>query len=290
MSGKLILRDGDASMCVTARGAEPVAWRVGGQDLLWRGGPEWPRSSPVLFPIVGRASGDSVRIGGHEYPMPVHGFAAARGFEITKQGPASVRFTLTDDSRSRNHYPFVFRLDVSYRLQTRSFEAVFEVSNPGGEALPYAIGFHPGFRWPFAGGKSDRYAVIFDEEESASVPVITRDGLFTERRRAVPLQGRRLPLSHGLMADEALCFLNARSRRLRFSAPDGVAIAVETEEFSHFALWSRPPAEFLCIEAWTGYGDPEGYSGELADKPSITWLEPGMRKCYVMRCRLEKEV
>jgi galactose mutarotase-like enzyme len=37
----------------------------------------------------------------------------------------------------------------------------------------------------------------------------------------------------------------------------------------------RPGAPFLCLEAWTGYSDPEGFTGELKDKPGMRLLGAG---------------
>ena len=105
--------------------------------------------------------------------------------------------------------------------------------------------------------------------------MIAAGGLFAARWRPVPLQGRRLRLSHRLFEREALCFLDASSRSLRFRAPSGLSIGVAVDDFPHWALWSRPGAPFLCIEAWTGYGDPEDFSGEITQKPSMRLLPPG---------------
>ena len=44
--------------------------------------------------------------------------------------------------------------------------------------------------------------------------------------------------------------------------------------FDHAALWTRPGAPFLCLEAWTGYSDPEGFTGDLFQKPSMRVLAP----------------
>ena len=140
----------------------------------------------------------------------------------------------------------------------------------------YACGLHPGFRWPFAGGDAEDYAITFGEREAAAVPVISSDGLLTRHTRKVPLDGRRLALSPALMAREALCFLDVRSRSLRFGhASSGAAIDVTLEDFRHIALWSRAPGRFLCIEPWTGHGDFVDASGEIAAKPSMRHLAPG---------------
>lgn len=266
----------DAHALVALEGAEPLAWRACGRDLLWTPDPAvWDRASPILFPIVGRARAGTVRVDGRAHPMGIHGFAAASRFEPVEVASDRIRLRLVDDEATRERYPFAFRLDVSYRVMGDALSAAFEVENTGSDAMPYALGFHPGFAWPFAGGPREGHRIDFAEPEQPEVPVITKDGLFAADRRPVPLEGCMLALDDAVMAREALCFLDANSRALRFVAPDGSAIKLEAEDFPHWALWSRPPARFLCIESWTGHGDPDGFEGDLFEKPSMRVLAPG---------------
>ena len=139
--------------------------------------------------------------------------------------------------------------------------------------MPFACGLHPGFVWPLPGATGP-HVVRFDAEERAEVPVIAPGGLFSARRRPIPLEGRMLPLGPDLF-EEALCFLDARSEGLEFAAENGPSLRMELENFPHIALWSRPGAGFLCLEAWTGHGDPEGFTGDLFAKPSMRVLAPG---------------
>ena len=74
-----------------------------------------------------------------------------------------------------------------------------------------------------------------------------------------------------------MCFLEPASRSLRFEQADGSAIEMDFSGFGLAALWTRPGAPFLCLEAWTGYSDPEGFAGELFDKPAMRTLAPGER-------------
>jgi hypothetical protein len=114
--------------------------------------------------------------------------------------------------------------------------------------------------------------------------VIAPGGLFSRERRPVPLEGRRLRLTDEVISREALCFLDAASRWVSFVSPCGEkAITVAVEDFPHFALWSKPGAAFLSIEAWTGYGDPEHFEGELSDKPSMRLLAPGTQGRHAAR-------
>ncbi|MGE0716206.1 MAG: aldose 1-epimerase family protein, partial [Alphaproteobacteria bacterium] len=270
------LHSGDGRAVVATEGAELRAWSVAGRDLLWPGdAASWPRSAPVLFPVVGWVRDGKVLVDGVWRPMGVHGFAADMQFTVVDRTDDRVTLALRDDRRTRSAYPFAFELEVTYRVAGQLLEATLVVRNPGDRRLPYAVGLHPGFRWPLSGEPSEGHAIIFAADERPEVPVIAPGGLFAPARRPVPLDGRRLRLSADLMAAEALCFLDVRSRSLRFEDGAGAAIAVAWEGFPHLALWSLPGAPFLCIESWTGHGDPVGFAGELADKPSMLLLPPG---------------
>jgi galactose mutarotase-like enzyme len=265
------------------RGAEALRWSVEGRDLLWsRASGHWDAVAPVLFPCVGWSNGGAIRVAGRAYPMPVHGFAASCDFTLIERSETSALFELSDSPATRARYPFPFVLRVRHTLTERSLRLDLTVGNPGRMPLPFALGLHPGFAWPFAGGAADQHRIVFAEAERPETPEITAGGLFTSRMRPVPLEGRGLALSHALFAREALCFLNARSRALFFEAPCGARIEASAEGFRHWALWSRLDAPFLCIEAWTGHGDPEGFAGEFADKPSMDSLAPGASRDYAM--------
>lgn len=284
MSAPVRLVSADAEACVAPGGGEPVAWRTGGADLLWPGdAAHWPRSSPVLFPIVGHLAGGRFVADGRSYRPGVHGFARDAEFAVVGCRADRLHLRLVDSPATRALYPFAFRLDIRYRLTPRRFTIAFEVANTGRRAMPYALGFHPGFRWPFSGGARAGHRVVFARPERAAVPQITAEGLIGAVRRPVPLAGRVLPLADRLLDGEALCFLDAASRSLRFVAPDGAAIAMAVEDFPHLALWSRPGAPFLCMEAWTGHSDPAGFAGTLADKPSMRWLAPGAAARHAVR-------
>jgi galactose mutarotase-like enzyme len=277
----LVLRCGDSRAIIRPHGAELRAWGVGGADLLWPSDPAvWPAVSPILFPIVGRLRGDRLRLGSLEAGLGVHGFAAHRLFTVETLEPDRARLISTDDEATRAVYPFAFALTVEYVLGEDSLSARIEIENRGAGDMPYACGLHPGFRWPFDGGDPDAHLVEFEKAEVPKVPDISPGGLFERGMRDIPLRERVLPIERALFAREALCFLNVASRAFRLISPSGRAIAVRTTDFPHIALWSRPPAPFLCLETWTGHGDPVDFAGDLFDKPSMRRLRPGRRAAH----------
>jgi galactose mutarotase-like enzyme len=281
----LELSSGGARVLVARRGAEARAWSVGGRELLWPGDPAiWNQISPILFPVVGWTR-DGARVAGRQYALGLHGFAAAQDFEVEASGADFARLTLADNASTRAVYPFAFRLAVEYRLSADAVAIAIEVVNPAAEPAPYACGLHPGFRWPFAGGVREGARVIFERPEPSDIPVLAPGGLISGKRRDIPLGGRELTLSDDLFAADALCFLAPASRSLRFVESGGAAIEMDFHGFDHAALWTRPGAPFLCLEAWTGYSDPEGFAGDLFEKPSMRVLQAGAEARHEARFR-----
>ena len=271
------LADGDARLTIATRGAEAVAWSVGGVERLWPGDAAiWSQICPILYPVVGWTR-DGARVGGKSYPLGLHGFAAAEDFAVEAATDEFARLILRDNERTRALYPFAFALAAEYRLLGAALEMTLEVANPGDGPAPYACGLHPGFRWPFARGGRTGARVVFERAEAAVVPVIAPGGLISAATRPFPLRGNALDLDDALFVGDALCFLEPASRSLRFEQADGSAIEMDFTGFGRAALWTRPGAPFLCLEAWTGYSDPEGFAGELFDKPAMRTLAPGER-------------
>ncbi len=274
----IVLQYGKARVEIARYGGEARSWAIADRSLLWRPDPAyWADTAPILFPVVGWTAGGQVRIGDSFYPLGLHGFARHAEFTVTQQAPASVRLELESTAETRRLYPFDFCLSVDYVLSEKRFATILTIANRGAVPMPYACGLHPGFRWPFAGGTLTDYRLRFERPEDPFVPEISATGLFLPSRRPVPLEVEILPLAPELFAKEALCFLDAKSRSIRFEHKSGAAIIVEVEDFPYFALWSRPGAPFLSIETWTGYGDPQDFAGSLFDKPGMRLLAPGTK-------------
>ncbi|RVU15654.1 aldose 1-epimerase family protein [Methylobacterium oryzihabitans] len=278
MTDTVEIRHGDTVARLALAGAEPVSWRVAGTEYLWSGDPaHWNRHAPWLFPVVGASADSAVTVDGRAYPMNQHGFARDSVFTVVEQAPDRVTLRLTEnpDTLARYPYPFVLAITAAVRDGTLAFDCA--VTNPGDRPLPYGLGFHPAFPWPFAGGERAAgagYAVRFESPERPAVPKVGPGGLLLRDELAVPLQGDTLPLDPALFA-EALVFLNARSRTMRFTAPSGAAIRLTAEDFPHLAVWTKPTAPFLSLECWTGHADWAGFAGDLTERDSQRLLAPG---------------
>ena len=281
---EITLTRGDAHAKIALLGAEARSWRVAGRDLLWPGDAAiWSDISPILYPVVGWTRDGEERVDGVRYPLALHGFARFETFAVEASGPDFARLTLRDNARTRAIYPFAFALALEYRLSADALVMAIEVANPGERRAPYACGLHPGFRWPLGSPGREGAFVQFERAERAEVPELAPGGLVRATTRPIPLRGRDLPLSDALFEHDALCFLDCVSRSLTFIDASGASITMEYESFQHAALWTRPHAPFLCLEAWTGYSDTYGFTGDLFDKPGMRVLEPGERARHQAR-------
>jgi galactose mutarotase-like enzyme len=274
------IRSAALSATIAAQGAELVSLKdAAGAELLWQAGPEWPRHAPVLFPIVGRLAGDTLRHNGASYRLTQHGFARDSLFECIEHADDRIVLRLRDNEKTRAAYPFAFQLDLIYRLDADGLSVTSRVTNPGTEALPFCIGAHPAFRWPLTEGVAkDHYALTFEADEASTVRTIV-DGLLGPPAPS-PLDGRALALRNDLFAHDALVFPAVASRAVRFAALDAHAapraLRVSWRGYTDLGLWSRPAgAPFLCIEPWRGMASPKGWDGPFVEKPGIVLLPPG---------------
>jgi galactose mutarotase-like enzyme len=277
------LKNAHIEASFVAAGAELQTLRDSlSRDFLWNGDPAWWKGrAPLLFPIVGRVPRDHILAGGRQYPMRQHGLARISDFTLVRASPEECVFRLQSSPETLAHYPYDFLLDVTYALSGATLSLAAVVTNPGPVPIPISFGFHPAFLRPLPGsdGKGD-HAVIFDEDEPAPVRRL-KDGLLLDERFSTPVEGRELALYEALFANDAIIFDQLVSRGVTYRSPSA-SVRIDFPGMPHLGIWSKPGAGFVCIEPWYGYAAPEGFSGELQEKPGILNLNPGLSATFSM--------
>jgi galactose mutarotase-like enzyme len=274
----LSLSSGDLSVEVDPLGAQLSTLRDrAGRDLLWGGDPSiWAGRAPLLFPIVGALAGGRYRLGSATYPLPRHGFARVKHFEVVDASSGAATLRLRADEGTLQVYPFQFELDVRFALDGPTLSVTTSVRNLGADDMPASVGFHPGFRWPlpFGGARSSHF-IEFAMDEPDPVRRLNAAGLLTPEPHPTPISHRRLTLADELFQDDVIIFDRIQSRHVTYGADEGPRIRVSYPDAPYLGIWTKPRAPFICIEPWHGVADPEGFAGDFRTKPGVFTVAAG---------------
>ena len=272
------LNSAELSAEIDPRGAQLSTLRDrAARDLLWNGDPAvWAGRAPILFPIVGVLAGGGYRLGSTTYHLSRHGFARDRMFSIAATTASGAAFKLSADAESLRVFPFNFELEVHFELLGPKLIVMSCVRNRGDADMPASFGYHPAFRWPlpFAEPRSS-HEILFATDEPAAVRRLDAAGRLRPEHHPTPIAARRLALTDALFQDDVLIFDQIRSRSVTYGSAHGPRIQVDFPDSPYLGVWSKPGAQFICIEPWHGVADPVGFAGDFTEKPGIFVVAPG---------------
>jgi galactose mutarotase-like enzyme len=283
------LRSAQLSAQINPLGAQLSVLRDGGgRELLWNGDPAtWAGRAPILFPIVGTLAGGRYRLGASVYQLPRHGFARGKQFEVVTATESRATFRLNADAATLQVYPFRFQLDVDFALDAATLVVTSSIRNLGAEPMPASIGYHPGFRWPLPyGAPRASHFIEFATDEGPSIRRLDAQGLLSPERAPTPVLQRRLALEDALFRDDVVIFDELRSRSITYGADQGPRIRVSYPDARYLGVWTKPGADFICIEPWRGIADEAGFSGDFSEKLGVFTLAPGAVQALTMQISL----
>ncbi len=250
-----------------------------GTEYLWNGDPAyWQRTSPILFPLVGRLFHNIYRAKGNTYTMPQHGFARDMEFTLLEKKDHEIWFSLKDTEETRKNYPYMFELQIGYLLQGTNVKVMWKVRNEQEEILPFAIGGHPAFLCPALCPEcKDTFYLKFD----------------CDKLRATKLQGpyvlpdtyEEVPLDHGMLliddkaifANDTLMVEHDQAHEISICDAQKKELVTLRTQAPLFAVWSPEGkrAPFICIEPWYGRCDSLDYAGDITQREWENLLEKG---------------
>lgn len=243
----VILHSSRMRVHLNALGAELKGVEMEGLEYLWQGETGiYPRTSPTLFPIVGRFLSDTYYVGDQAYTMPLNGIVTDRNFTCVQAGENGAAFRLEADEITLRAYPFNFVLTVSYTVKENTLEAAYCVENRGDTPMPFGVGCHTAYRWPLLDGEQpEDYRLLFEKEEN-----IESFNPFGWRQPFVCGTNVR-PLSHDLFVNYTRSITNIHSSWIAFgSRKHGRGVRIHREGFPFLAIWTLPTADakLICLE------------------------------------------
>jgi len=254
-----------------------------GKDYLWYGDSAfWGRRSPVLFPFVGKVKDGKYRYNGVEYAMGQHGFARDMEFAFLSQTEDEIWFVLESNKDTLKKYPFVFRLEIGYKLVENTLKVMWKVINPAeAETLHFSIGAHPAFLCPLEEGtKQSEYFLQLDVNEAEYYSASMENGLRLPEKRTLKLENNRCRMTEGFfdMGDRGTyIFEDNQVKEVALVTPDGRPYVTVSFDMPLVAIWSpeKKQAPFVCIEPWCGRCDAVDFEGSLEERAWANSLAPG---------------
>jgi galactose mutarotase-like enzyme len=250
-----------------------------GRELIWPGNAEyWNRSSPVLFPIVGKLRNNTYSFGGKQYQLTQHGFARDLPFTIIEQSGNRILFRLESDPTTLEKYPFPFILDIEYVLTGTTLHVHYRVENPARNDMYFSLGAHPAFYCAAVQDKTEVKATMRLPLSQELLVYRLKDGLVQKEATEGLMASleARIDLTDELIENDAMIFKRSigpwidlyvpgRTGRLRFTA----------KGWPYFGIWSKKGSPFVCLEPWYGLADSEGAEDDFTHKEGIITLAGG---------------
>jgi galactose mutarotase-like enzyme len=242
-------------------------------EYMWQAGKEWPKHSPVLFPIVGTLKENQYIYKGKKYSLERHGFARTMIFDAEKKSETEATFTLKSNNETKRNYPFEFTLTINYKLIEHTVEIKYIVTNIGNDELFFSIGAHPAFKIPLMRNeKYSDYFLEFNKIENADRWLL-ENGLIANREKFFN-NAAKLQLSKDLFFNDALVFKGLNSDCISLKG-NNHGLNFRFRDFPYFGIWAAHNADFVCLEPWHGIADDVNSSQDMTQKEGIIKLEAG---------------
>lgn len=276
----ITLKNDYLEVTLANKGAEII--KIVGQEdqinYMWRRDPsQWASSAPILFPIVGALQNGECRIDGKTYKMNQHGFSRHSEYVANQLNDTEVVFTLESNEEILKQYPYLFKLEVTYRLEKNILVCDLKVTNVDKQDIYFQIGGHPAFACPFIEGESSNdYYLEFSDFETIGRKIINLENKGITHEKA-PLfdHERRVFVRQELFSNDTIILENFKSNQVALkSLNHQKSIVVHMEKFTHLGIWAaKHVGGLMAIEPWFGHSDYEDFNGEFKEKEGIITLK-----------------
>lgn len=264
------LKNKNYTLEIDSLGAELKSSKYKNEEYLHIGDDTyWSRSSPVLFPIIGKLKDDKYTYKGKEYFMSKHGFARNSNFELIEQSSTSLSFLLCENESTLKVFPFSFSLKLTYILEEDGFFIKYDVNSS--DDILFSLGAHPAFL--LKADINETY-LEFQEKEQKDLLCLNLDNGCVEARKKEYLNSNILKLKSDIFKDDALIFEALKSKTISLkNTKNKKSVSVTSDSFTHIGFWAPLKAPFVCIEPWCGIADDINTNHKFEDKKALVKLK-----------------
>lgn len=267
----LSISNGELTVVISEKGAELQSVRgKDGHEYMWQADPAfWPSHAPIMFPICGGLKEDAYYLDGKRYTMTKHGFAKLCDWQVEEAAADYAVFAL---SQKHEGFPFDYIFRAKFALDGNKLAISFTVENKGDVPFWYGIGSHEAYATP---GGLEGCTIVFDQEEVLADYVL--DGNLIKPEPVIMAENaKELPLKTEYFAVDALVFPTLKSRAVTLvNSNDSHKVRVEYPDVDVLMLWTKPGADYICIEPWSNAPDYTNTDMQIEHKPGCICLKSG---------------
>ena len=264
--------------------------RKTGQEYMWEADPAfWGKTSPILFPFIGKLEGAGFLHEGKRYGIEKHGFARDMEFTAAAREGDQITFFMESNEETLQKFPFDFRLEVTYVLKGKGLLENWRIVNKGADTMYFSIGGHPAFACPPVDDREDTgtrrtdcFLKLYDEslrpfgkKEVQSTEIMVPEGLLSGAQFPLQVEDSMIKVGEHLFDKDALCLEKQGVGAVGICDAGGREYIRLEADCPVWGIWSVPDskASYICLEPWWGICDSRGYQGNLKDRPYTNSLE-----------------
>lgn len=291
---RYILENEQIKAEIESFGAElkSLADKETGQEYMWEADPAfWGKTSPILFPFIGKLEGTAYLHEGKRYEIEKHGFARDMEFIAADREEDKITFLLKSGEETLQKFPFDFWLEITYVLAEKSILEKWRILNKGTGSMCFSIGGHPAFACPPKSGRADTgqrrtecVLKLYDESlrpygksEVWSTEIMVPEGLLSGVSIPLQVEDSLIPVGEHIFDRDALCLERQGVGAVGICDAKGREYVRLEADCPVWGIWSVPDANaaYICLEPWWGICDSKGYQGTLQERPYTNVLEAG---------------
>ena len=244
-----------------------------GYEYLWQGNPDvWSGRAPVLFFFSCGLIDDEFIYEGKAYNLEKHGFAKKSDFEVELVEENKAVFLLKNNDILRKHYPFEFEFRVIFTLNKNSLVVEYKVDNIDNKDIYFSFGAHEAYSCP---GGLNGYYVEFEKDTPLARYHVTGN-FMNGNSTPVLMDGNKLYLKDEFFEKDAIILPNIDSNKVWVKHVNNKhTVEVDFTGFKNLLIWTKPGAEYLCIEPWNGLPDYLGFDKTIENKKDIITVSKG---------------
>lgn len=258
------------------------------QEYMWEADSAfWGKSSPILFPFIGKLEDFTYRYHGREYPQEKHGFARDMDFKVKVQEKDRLVLAIENTAETLAKFPFSFELEVEYCVKGNRLSEQWRVHNRSDETMYFSMGGHPAFACPLIkdGVRSGKRTIcsvklygVDGREALDSTEIDIKAGLTTGKTFPVAVKDGVFPIVDHIFDGDALVFGKQGVTAAGLLDENGTEyVRLEAPTCPVWGIWSMPTndASYVCFEPWWGICGEKGEKAVLNEHPYTNHAEAG---------------